>query len=66
MRGGHVSFPLTHHHQQLFLYGVVLTTKVAFIIAEWTVCAEVTQFVKRDAWSLVTVVLTLQCDVGAR
>lgn len=46
-------------------YSGVLTTQVAFVIAERAVCSEVAQFVQRDPGSLVTVVLTLQRDVRA-
>lgn len=43
----------------------VLTTEVAFIVTERTVCTEVAQFVQWDSRSLVTVVLPFQCDVRA-
>ena len=63
-----MSFPLAHLYQQLavFSYHCVLTAQVAFVITEWTICIEVTQFVQWDPRSLVTVVLTLQCDVRTR
>lgn len=44
---------------------VVLTTMVPFVVAQRTVSHEVTKSVEQDCRSLVTVVLTLQCNVGA-